>query len=187
MTCVCITSDSISCVWWLQILEGCPKVIEPARSDILEDVAQIAAQPMNRYGSDLPGQQHCKNASFALLKKYGHEGQDAMREAVGLGGWVNTGKHSVTGTVHFLWSECVMLLLTVTINAMALACAYILLPAARLFQESAWHLRTVSFASVVCCHVFILHLPLCATCNFCQHKIAFLLSVSIRVEAFITS
>ena len=40
---------------------------------------------MNRYGSDLPGQQHCKNASFALLKKYGHEGQDAMREAVGLG------------------------------------------------------------------------------------------------------
>jgi len=111
---VCITSGSISCVekkrqekttpfgvnllrsriscyWWLQILEGCPKVIEPARSDILEDVAQIAAQPMNRYGSDLPGQQHCKNASFALLKKYGHEGQDAMREAVGLGGWVNIG------------------------------------------------------------------------------------------------
>ena len=70
----------------LQILESCPKVIEPARADILEDVAQIAAQPMNRYGSDLPGQQHCKNASFALLKKYGHEGQDAMREAVGLSG-----------------------------------------------------------------------------------------------------
>lgn len=66
-------------------------MIEPARSDILEDVAQIAAQPMNRYGSDLPGQQHCKNASFALLKKYGHEGQDAMREAVGLGGWVSVG------------------------------------------------------------------------------------------------
>lgn len=63
-------------------------MIEPARADILEDVAQIAAQPMNRYGSDLPGQQHCKNASFALLKKYGHEGQDAMREAVGLGGYV---------------------------------------------------------------------------------------------------
>ena len=69
----------------VQVLERCSKVIEPARSDILEEVANIAAQPMNRYGSDLPGQQHCKNASFALLKKYGGEGQDAMREAVGLG------------------------------------------------------------------------------------------------------
>lgn len=69
----------------MQVLERCSKVIEPARSDILEEVANIAAQPMNRYGSDLPGQQHCKNASFALLKKYGGEGQDAMREAVGLG------------------------------------------------------------------------------------------------------
>ncbi|KAL0034172.1 hypothetical protein WJX77_001574 [Trebouxia sp. C0004] len=78
-----------------EILEGCPKVIEPARSDILEDVAQIAAQPMNRYGSDLPGQQHCKNASFALLKKYGHEGQDAMREAVGLGGTTRFDKDDV--------------------------------------------------------------------------------------------
>lgn len=68
----------------LQILEGCPKVIESAKGEVLEDVAQIAAQPMNRYGADLPGQQHCKNASFALLKKYGHEGQDAMRDAYNL-------------------------------------------------------------------------------------------------------
>lgn len=76
---------ALRCIELLQVLERCSKVIEPARSDILEEVANIAAQPMNRYGSDLPGQQHCKNASFALLKKYGGEGQDAMREAVGLG------------------------------------------------------------------------------------------------------
>lgn len=81
-TAACLSKQSGLSV--LQILEGCPKVIESARSEILEDVAQIAAQPMNRYGSDLPGQQHCKNASFALLKKNGHEAQDAMREAVGL-------------------------------------------------------------------------------------------------------
>ena len=134
-------------------------MIEPAWSDILEDVAQIAAQPMNRYGSDLPGQQHCKNASFALLKKYGHEGQDAMREAVGLGGWVSIGSfcHEHNSLVCLIVLCCLSLSQIMT---MALVCVHVLLPAARTI---AWHWRTVPLAKVVCCHVFILPVPLCST------------------------
>ena len=59
--------------------------MEPAREELLQEVAKIAAKPMNRYSTDLPGQQEAKNAAFALLRQYGREGQEVLRNATGAG------------------------------------------------------------------------------------------------------
>ena len=70
---------------FLQVLTQCQASIEPVRKELLRDVAQIAAKPMNRYGSDLQGQQKAKTAAFALLRSFGPEGQDVLRGVAGLG------------------------------------------------------------------------------------------------------
>ncbi|KAK9863338.1 hypothetical protein WJX84_001818 [Apatococcus fuscideae] len=68
-----------------KILQECGQMIAPARSQIIQEVAHIAAKPMNRYSSDLPGQQKAKTAAFSLLRNYGREGQDALRGVAGIG------------------------------------------------------------------------------------------------------
>ena len=44
--------------------------------------------------------------------------------------------------------------------------------------------KAVPLASVVCCHVFILPVPLCFTCSFCHYRAAFLLLSVTSAEAF---
>ena len=71
--------------WLLQVLQNCSRAMEAAREELLQEVAKIAAKPMNRYSTDLPGQQEAKNAAFALLRQYGREGQEVLRNATGAG------------------------------------------------------------------------------------------------------
>ncbi|KAK9835628.1 hypothetical protein WJX74_004600 [Apatococcus lobatus] len=68
-----------------KILQECGQMIAPARGQIIQEVAHIAAKPMNRYSSDLPGQQKAKTAAFGLLRNYGREGSDALRGVAGIG------------------------------------------------------------------------------------------------------
>lgn len=83
---LCCDPEPVYKSWLLlQILQECGQMIAPARSQIIQEVAHIAAKPMNRYSSDLPGQQKAKTAAFSLLRNYGREGSDALRGVAGIG------------------------------------------------------------------------------------------------------
>jgi len=52
------------------VLTKAPEATRHVRARVLEEVERVASSPMNRYGSDLKGQQMAKTAAFKLVSEY---------------------------------------------------------------------------------------------------------------------
>ena len=52
------------------VLTKAPEATRHVRARVLEEVERVASSPMNRYGSDLKGQQNAKTAAFKLVSEY---------------------------------------------------------------------------------------------------------------------
>ena len=52
------------------VLTKAPEATRHVRAKVLEEVERVASSPMNRYGSDLKGQQNAKTAAFKLVSEY---------------------------------------------------------------------------------------------------------------------
>ena len=69
----------------MQVLENCPTVVKGVSTEIYEDLAHIAAKPLDRYQPNFKSEQRAKMQAFNTLRGSGKEAQSVLRRTAGLG------------------------------------------------------------------------------------------------------
>lgn len=72
-----------------KVLKDCADVIAPVRSDLFQDLADIAGKPLDRYQENFKDEQRAKMHAFGVLRSSGRQAQSILRHTCKIGRMVN--------------------------------------------------------------------------------------------------